>query len=254
MKEQFTTNVINLKSYNISEADKIIVMYSKERGLIKGVAKGIKKTSSKLGGRMDLLVANKMMLNKGKTLDTICQAEALNTFFNLRSDINKLFYAMYCCEIVSNFGIENDPNSEEIYNLFYTFLEQISAAKTKEQSMLCVLRFQLKIMNIAGYSLELKDCVKCVKEPDSEEIYFSIEQGGILCKDCAENICKKTKIPNKIREFLNTLLEEDFMTHTRYDDLVTEKICDTCINLLKNYIEYYSPKKFKTTQMLESIR
>ena len=96
MKEQFTTNVINLKSYNISEADKIIVMYSKERGLIKGVAKGIKKTSSKLGGRMDLLVANKMMLNKGKTLDTICQAEALNTFFNLRSDINKLFYAMYC--------------------------------------------------------------------------------------------------------------------------------------------------------------
>ena len=41
MKEQFTTNVINLKSYNISDADKIIVMYSKEKGLIKGVAKGI---------------------------------------------------------------------------------------------------------------------------------------------------------------------------------------------------------------------
>ena len=254
MKEQFTTNVINLKSYNISEADKIIVMYSKEKGLIKGVAKGIKKTSSKLGGRMDLLVANKMMINKGRTLDTICQAEALNTFFNLRSDMNKLFYAMYCCEIVSNFGIENDPNSEEIYNLFYTFLEQLSRSKTKEQSMLCVLRFQLKIMNISGYSLELKDCVKCVKEPNSEEIYFSIEQGGILCKDCAENLCKKIKIPNKIREFLSTLLEEDFETHTRYDDLVTEKICDTCINLLKNYIEYYSPKKFKTTQMLESIR
>ena len=151
MKEQFTTNVINLKSYSISEADKIILMYSKEKGLIKGVAKGIKKTSSKLGGRMDLLVANKMMLNKGRNLDTICQAEALNTFFNLRNDINKLFYAMYCCEIVTNFGSENDPNSEEIYNLFYTFLEQIALAKTKEQVMLCVLRFQLKIMNITGY-------------------------------------------------------------------------------------------------------
>ena len=45
MKEQFTTNVINLKSYNISEADKIVVMYSKEKGLIKGVAKGIKKNN-----------------------------------------------------------------------------------------------------------------------------------------------------------------------------------------------------------------
>lgn len=254
MKEQFITNVINLKSYSISEADKIIVMYSKEKGLIKGIAKGIKKTTSKLGGRMDMLVANKLMLNKGRNLDTICQAEALNTFFNLRNDMNKLFYAMYCSEIVANFGIENDPNSEEIYNLFYAFLERISKAETKEQTMLSVLRFQLKIMDITGYSLELEDCVKCNKAPDSEEIYFSVEQGGILCKNCAADICKKVKIPYKIKEFLSTLLKEDFSSHTRYDDLATEKICDICINLLKNYIEYYSPKRFKTLQMLESIR
>ena len=253
MKEQFTTNAINLKSYSISEADKIILMYSKEKGLIKGIAKGIKKTNSKLGGRMDLLVANKMLLNKGRNLDTICQAEALNTFFNLRNDINKLFYAMYCCEIVTNFGIENDPNSEEIYNLFYTFLDSISSAKTKEQLMLSVLRFQLKIMNITGYSLELSECVKCHKTAE-EDFYFSIEQGGILCAHCASDINKKVKIHNKIREFLNTLSNEDYMVHTRYDDLATEKVCDICINLLKNYIEYYSPKRFKTTQILEGIR
>ena len=254
MKEQFTTNVINLKSYNISEADRIVVMYSKEKGLIKGVAKGIKKTTSKLGGRMDMLVANKLLLNKGKTLDTICQAEALNTFFNLRNDMNKLFYAMYASEIVSNFGIENDPNSEDIYNLFYSFLEKLSKAETKEKSMLSLIKFQLKIMDITGYSIELDECVKCLKKPNSEDIYFSIENGGILCKDCSTDICKKVKIPNKIKEFLETMLREDFNTHTKYDDLATEKICDTCINLLKNYIEYYSPKKFKTTQMLESIR
>lgn len=253
MKEQFTTNAINLKSYSISEADKIILMYSKEKGLIKGIAKGIKKTNSKLGGRMDLLVANKMMLNKGRNLDTICQAEALNTFFNLRSDINKLFYAMYCCEIVTNFGTENDPNSEEIYNLFYTFLDNISCAKTKEQVMLSVLRFQLKIMNITGYSLELSECVKCHKTI-GEEFYFSIEQGGILCGHCALDINKKVKIHNKIRGFLNTLLNEEFNSHTRYDDLATEKVCDICINLLKSYIEYYSPKRFKTTRIIEGIR
>jgi DNA repair protein RecO (recombination protein O) len=229
-------------------------MYSKDKGLIRGVAKGIKKTTSKLGGRMELLVANKMMLNKGRNLNTICQAEALNTFFNLRCDMNKLFYAMYCCEIVANFGVENDPNSEEIYNLFYTFLENISNSTKKEQIMLCVLRFQLKIMEITGYSLELDNCVKCLTEPNSEEIYFSIEQGGILCKNCAANISKKVKIPKKIQEFLSTLLKEDFNCHTKYDDLVTEKICDICINLLKNYIEYYSPQRFKTTQILESIR
>lgn len=57
--QNFTTNAINLKSYNLSETDKIIVMYSKDKGIIKGVAKGAKKTTSKLGGRMDMLVANR---------------------------------------------------------------------------------------------------------------------------------------------------------------------------------------------------
>ena len=133
MKEQFTTNVINLKSYNISEADKIMVMYSKEKGIIRAVAKGIKKTTSKLGGRMDLLVANKLMLNKGNNLDTICQAEALNTFYKLRCDMNKLFYSMYCSEIVSNFGIENDPNSEEILTCFILFLKQFQMHRQKNK-------------------------------------------------------------------------------------------------------------------------
>ena len=65
--QNFTTNAINLKSYNLSETDKIVVMYSKENGIIKGVAKGVKKTTSKLGGRMDMLIANKLLMRKAKT-------------------------------------------------------------------------------------------------------------------------------------------------------------------------------------------
>lgn len=254
MKNQFTTDVINLKSYSISEADKIILMYSKEKGLIKGVAKGIKKPNNKLGGRMDMLVANKLMLNKGRNLDTICQAEALNTFINLRKDMDKLFYAMYASEIVANFGIENDPNSEDIFNLFYSFLDKLSKAEKKEHVMLCLLRFQLKIMEITGYSIELGSCIKCLKTLNEGDIYFSIENGGILCPDCANELSKKIKIPYKIKEFLSVILEKDFESNTKYDDLVTEKICDSCINLLKNYIGYYSPKQFKTINMLEGIK
>ena len=55
----YVTEAINLKSYNLNDADKIILMYSKDNGLIKGVAKGIKKPKNKLGARMDLLVANR---------------------------------------------------------------------------------------------------------------------------------------------------------------------------------------------------
>lgn len=252
--QNFMTNAINLQSYNLSESDKIVVMYSKEKGLIRGVAKGSKKFSSKLGGRMEMLVANKLMLHKGKNLDTICQAEALNTFFHLRNDMDKLFYSMYAAEIVKNFGVEDDPNSEEIYNLFFAFLESMSEVSDKIDIVLAVIRFQLKIMHIAGYSLELSQCTKCGKTLEKEELCFSFEQGGVVCGCCRESSLVATKFHYKIRDFLKVLLESDFTEKTKYDELATERICDFCFNLLKKYIEYYSPRKFKTTSMLESIK
>ena len=130
----------------------------------------------------------------------------------------------------------------------------MSKTEKKEHIMLCLIRFQLKIMEITGYTIELGHCVKCLKKSEDEDIYFSTENGGILCGNCAKEISKKIKIPQKIREFLNVLLNEDFSVDTKYDDLVNEKVCSSCINLLKNYIEYYSPKHFKTTEMLEVIK
>ena len=119
MQNSFVTDAINLKSYNLSESDRIMVMYSKEKGLIRGVAKGVKKTKSKLGARMDLLVANTLMLHKGRNLNTICQAEVVNSFYKTRQNMDKICYSMYVTEVVHNFGIEDDPCSEIVYNLLY---------------------------------------------------------------------------------------------------------------------------------------
>ena len=147
----FVTDAINLKSYNLSEADKIIVMYSKDKGLIRGVAKGVKKPKSKLGARMDLLVANKLMLYKGKNLDRICQAEALNTFHKTRQNMDKIFYSMYVTEVVNNFGVEDDPCSKEVYELLYKALDTISNANSSVEIVISVIKFQLK-KNLTAYS------------------------------------------------------------------------------------------------------
>lgn len=252
--QNFTTNAINLKSYNLSETDKIVVMYSKEKGIIKGVAKGAKKTTSKLGGRMDMLIANRLLMRRGKSLDTICQAESLNTFKNTRKDMDKLFYSIYCSEIVNCFGVENDPNSEEIYELFYKTLEAVSASENKAQLLLSVMKFQLKITHIAGYSLEMETCSCCGGALEKENIYFSPQNGGTICEQCKKHEIRTVKLHYKIRDFLNTLLQLDFDTKTRYDELATEKICEFCFNLLSRHVEQFSPKKIKSGQILEMTR
>ena len=255
--QNFTTDAINLKSYSLSESDKIVVMYSKDKGIMRCVAKGVKKATSKLGGRMDMLIANKLMLNKGKNLDTICQAEAINNFKQTRNDMNKLFYAIYCSDIVHSFGTENDPNSEEIYNLLYMALNSISESKNRVELLISVLKFQLKLTHIAGYALELECCTSCgctLKSDTDEQIYFSVANGGVICKDCKQASIKVTRLHNKLRGFLTTLLQLDYNTKSRYDELANEKVCEFCFNILKAHVEQHAPKKIKSAEILEMTK
>ena len=246
--KNFVTDAINLKSYNLSESDKIIVMYSKDKGLIRGVAKGVKKPKSKLGARMDLLVANKLMLYKGKNLDRICQADVLNTFNKTRSDMDKIFYSMYISEIVNNFGLEDDPCSNEVYDLLYKALDKIANSDTKEQILIAVLKFQLKMMQISGFGIELNNCLVCGKKIFDEKMTFSTVSGGIICEQCSKNT--GVVMHFKIRDFLKSLLDNDFDFDGAYEQKATEKVCLVCFDLLKKYIEQHCAKRFNSDKVM----
>ena len=254
MQNTFTTNAINLKSYNLSESDKIIVMYSKEKGLIRGVAKGVKKPKSKLGARMDLLVANTLMLRQGRNLDTICQAEVVNSFYKTRQDMDKIFYSMYVTEVVNNFGIEDDPCSEKIYNLLYKTLSTISLAENKVGILLAVIKFQLKMMIESGFSIELDKCLCCHNDLEDETMYFVPNLGGIICKNCASKVhYHKKQLPYRLRDFFKHMAINDFETKGEYEIKANEKVCMVTFEVLKEYITLKSPKKFKTTNVLQEV-
>ena len=252
MKKQFTTEAINLKSYPLKESDRIVVMYSKDKGLIRAVAKGIKKPKSTLGARMDSFIANSLLLAKGTNMDIVSQAETVNSFSETRKDLDKIFYSMYLTEVVNSFGVENDPYSAETYDILYNALKAISQANEKKDILLAVLKFQLKIMRASGFSPEFNTCLKCGAKINNNA-YFITNDGGIVCSDCVTDPRGKILIHNKIREFLNYLTNSKFDSNGEYENKATEKVCDACFNLLKNCINLHSAKKIRTTEVLASL-
>ena len=251
--ETFVTDAINLKSYNLSESDKIMVMYSRDKGLIRGVAKGVKKPKSKLGARMDLLVANKLMLHRGKNLDTISQAEALNTFNATRRNMDKIFYSMYISEVVNNFGVEDDPSSAVIFDLLYEALNAVAKAEDKVQIINAVLKFQLKMMRVSGFSLELDRCLCCGQPIENENMYFSTRLGGVVCRECNANYGLTDVMHYKLRDFLSALANTELDDFSEYEKKATEKICLVSFELLKNYINSHSSRKFNSTALLQEV-
>lgn len=253
--ETFVTDAINIKTYPLSENDSIVVMFSKEMGLIRGIAKGAKNPKSKLGARMQSLIANRLMLNKEfgyhkRSLSSI------NPFNKLRYDLDKLTMAFYAAEIINTFCNDDDKDktqNELIYNLLYKTLENIQNSKDKTQITLNILKFQLHFMNIAGFGIELERCLKCSKTVEGDAL-FSIQTGGIICPNCDVDQVQYVKLHKKIREFLITLSKTPVDKKTFYDDLVNDKITNSCFNLLKKYIEITCNKKSKALKVMEAAK
>lgn len=253
MEKHYTTVAITLKSYDLNDADKIVVMYSREKGLMRSVAKGIKRPKSKLGSRLDLLMANNVQLSRGRNMDVVCQAQTINNFKTIREDISKLMVSSYLSEIVANYGMENDPTSNEVYDLIYSAIETVARAETKVQVILAAIKFQLKMMYLTGIMPELNYCLGCRRELTTQGMYFSVEKGGMFCTCCNTGSNHSVEIPYKVRDFLVSLLNTGFDTENDYEKKANEKVCMVCFNLLKDYISKHSSKKFKSDKVLASV-
>ena len=253
MDKQYTTDAINIKSYPLNDFDNILLMYSKSAGLIKCIAKGAKKPKSKLGARAQVLFANKLMLNKGKTFDKITQAQGLNTFSKLREDFDKLSYGLYCADFISIFCADTEEEAEIIYDIFYKTLENIANSKDKKEILLQTLKFQLHILEELGWGIDFRTCSCCGAEIE-EYSYFSNEEKGNFCTCCAKSNIKVQKIPKKLIEFLSTLKEVAMDEKAQYDELADLNTVNICFQFIKKYSEKISGRvqKFSDFNLIAS--
>ena len=257
MKKSFMTEAINLKNYPLNDNDSIVVMFSKQKGLMRAVAKGSKRPKSKLGARIQMFIANQLMLFEGKNLDTIAQAQSVNTFSKIRNDLDKLSYSMYIAELVNNFcsnDYNKDENYEEIYNLIYYTYEKIAQSTTKEEILLIGLKFQIKLMNLLGWGLDFEYCSKCQKDIEddlNQSCIYSYSLNSFLCANCAQDNISGIKIHNKIRLFLAELSNSNYREKTKYDELVNLLVLEKCFSFMKKYIDNLSHKKTKIFEVLE---
>jgi len=244
----YKTQAINLKSYNLGEADRIMVMYSRDHGIIRCVAKGAKKTTSKLGGRMEMLTSNKLLLAKGKKLDVICQAELVDSFKGLRKNVAKLTYAIYCSELINTFGLEEDTNSSKIYDLFFESLKNISLASNINEALWATIRFKLVFMNLLGYAVELNRCVKCNKLIQKDGFTFSPEAGGVVCRNCSSNLKEAYEINHEDIKILKDAANYDFPECS-----VDQNSLNSCFRVLREYVALRSHRKLKTPELIECL-
>ena len=183
MRERiYRVDAIVLKRTDHGEADRLLTLLTPDRGKMTAIAKGARKPSSRKSGHVELFTHCVLMLAKGKTHDVVTQADTVESFIELRDNLDRVGYAYYLAELVDRFAEEAAEN-RAIYDLLLRALAWLAIDSTHPD--LLARFFELRLLQFAGYRPQLYECVNCGKPIEPIENYFSVEAGGILDPDCA---------------------------------------------------------------------
>lgn len=192
-----------LRTRNLGEADKIITLFTYERGKIEAAAKGVRRPRSRLLGATQLFTHGRYLLFERKSsLDTLSQGEVVHTFLPLREDLRRMAYASYVSELVDRTTELNDAHPR----LFPIFLATMELLATGSRLPLTARYFELQLMQELGFRPHLSGCVRCGA---SDAHAFSIELGGLLCKRCRSADPAAELLDQETSEIMRFLLKAD---------------------------------------------
>src|SRR5438552_8626991 len=173
---------IVLRSVKLGEADKIVSILTQGSGKVRAVAKGIRRTQSKFGARLEPFTHVSLLMYRGRNLDTVTQAEILSPFLAVRSDFGLIAAGETMLEAVDKVAEEYERN----VRLFVLLLNGLRALDARPLDPAAVAECMLlKLLSLSGFHPSLSACAVC--GAPGPHTWFAAGQGGVVCGDDADS-------------------------------------------------------------------
>ena len=244
----YRTVAIILRRADFGEADRLLTVFTPERGKLRLLAKGARKPSSRKSGHVELFSQGQFLVAVGRELDIVTQAETVEPFLPLREDLARTTYAYYLAELVDAFTAERDEN-RPLFNLLVDALGWLCV----DSDLALVARYyELHFLGLVGYQPQLFVCGGC-KEPLRPEVnYLSAADGSVFCGRCsAERTGLLALSVNalKVLRFLQTrewetcrLLNLSAASHAEVEEA------------MNRYITYHLERKIHSVEFIHRLR
>src|ERR1051325_1844979 len=197
----FETEALILRSYNLAEADKIVVCLSRSAGLIRGVAKGCRKLKNRFGAGLEpfTLVNLTYYEKEHQELVSFRQVEILKSRFNLSSNASLLTGFAYMGDLLIDFSAPHQAND----NLFRMALVCFEAAAETPEDLEAVLRyFELWLLKLEGFLPDLQSCAACQRAFGVDEVVYLSADLSLRCYQCSQG--RGSAVSKRLRTHLRT--------------------------------------------------
>jgi DNA repair protein RecO (recombination protein O) len=169
---------IVLRTWKLGEADRIVNLLTRDHGKVRAVAKGIRKTKSRFGSRLEPTSHVALQLYQGRELDIVTQVDSVDQFSAFRDDLDRLARASAMLETVDHLAQERHA-SPQLYSMLLGALRTLAVT----DAPLVVPSFFLKLLALEGLRPQVEACATCGEsnEDGAELVAFDIDEGGLLC-------------------------------------------------------------------------
>jgi DNA repair protein RecO (recombination protein O) len=182
----YATEAVVLRSLRLGEADRIVHLYTQDRGRVGAVAKGIRKTKSRFGGRLEPLSHVALQLHQGSgELQTVTGVDLVRPHSAVREEPYRLGVGLIGAEAMLRLFTEQERNDRAFVALtrFLDALDESDRRATRAALDPLALSFQLKLLWLSGYLPHLTSCAECGAD-DTPLVGYSPQAGGAVCRGC----------------------------------------------------------------------
>lgn len=220
--EEIKLKGIVINAIDYKDSDKIVTIFSAEKGLIRARVRGVKKNKAKLAFAVQPFAFIEFMLTERDGFYTVINATSIDQFFDITSDFDDYIFMLACLEIVQKTVKEN----ETPVDLFVLLLKSLKLVCYKKvSSMNLFIKFMIEAMGHLGFLFVFDKCACCGKELNENNVGFSYDHNGLLCTNC------KSRLDNLelnkaeyliLRNISSTEIEkQDFLKFNSRQDLVS---------------------------------
>ncbi|NLS45789.1 MAG: DNA repair protein RecO [Firmicutes bacterium] len=242
----YRTEAIVLGYRNLGEADKILTLFSPDKGKIHAVARGVRRPRNPLLGGSQLFSYSNFLIMEGRNLDNISQCEIKESFYKIRQKLEPMSYGLYFAELLRASTPMEDKNRE----LFRFFLKTMYVLQDWQNLEILSRIYEIKLMAIQGFKPEIQNCVEC-GERVQNKVFFSASMGGVLCSSCFQRDKHSVTIAPE------TLIVLKNMLIGTYEELMGIQVKDHVLkeleNISKHFISYHIDRKLKTTEFIKDV-
>lgn len=227
-----------LRTYKLGEADRIVVLLTEQHGKVRAVAKGVRKTKSRFGARLEPVSHAQLLLYKGRgELDIVSQAETIDHFRAIRDDLDRLSRAVALLEAADQVAQEGHPDTR-LYQMLVGALRSLAA----RDSALLVPAFFWKLLAAEGAGPELDACVGCGSSHDL--VAFDLDDGGVRCRSCRRGSAVSPEALDLLRRILggglNRVLDERSSSATHEVEVLATRA-----------VEHHIERRLRSVSLLE---